>query len=157
VRVASSQPPQHLDFSRKRARGWTHAARCCLVLFACIAQLLVTAQHRHAPGIASQAIVSDIGSGLTLASFNAGKPGVRCTPAFAHAGSDNGGSPVPCQHDNCPCCPPVHASAGILPAETTRIAYTPHLSEAVAPPALLGVLTRPTAVAGQPRAPPILI
>jgi len=117
---------------------------------------LGTAQHGHAPGIASQAIVSDTGSGLTLASFNAEKPGVRCAPAFAHAGSDNGGSPVPCQHDNCPCCPPAHASAGILPPETTRIVYTPHLSEAVAPPALLGALTRPAAVAGQPRAPPIL-
>jgi hypothetical protein len=127
-------------------------------LLACIAQLLVTGQHRHAPGFASHATVFTTiatDSGLTLASFNAEKPEVRCAPAFAYAGSDDDGTPVPCEHDNCPCCPPVHAAAGILPPETTRVAYTPRLSKTIAPPVFLGALARPAAVNGQPRAPPI--
>ncbi|MGO9234326.1 MAG: DUF2946 family protein [Methylocella sp.] len=160
VRAASFQPPRHRDFSRNDARGWTRAVRCCLVLFACLAQLLVPAQHQHAPGFASHTIVFTTvatSSGLTLASFDAEQSGVRCAPDFAHSGSHDDGTPPPCQHDNCPCCPTVHAAAGILPADTTRVAYAPRLSEAVAPPARLGTFTRFAAFAGQPRAPPILI
>jgi hypothetical protein len=97
------------------------------------------------------------GSGIVLASFDAEKSGVRCEQDFTGAVSHDDGTPVPCQHDNCPCCPPVHAAAGILPPETTRAAYTPRLFEAVAPPALLGTFARFAAFAGQPRAPPILI
>jgi hypothetical protein len=92
-----------------------------------------------------------------LASFDAEQSGVRCAPDFTHSGSHDDGTPLPCQHDNCPCCPTVHAAAGILPADTTRVAYAPRLSEAVAPPARLGTFTRFAAFAGQPRAPPILI
>ena len=78
-------------------------------------------------------------------------------PDFARSGSHDDGTPPPCQHDNCPCCPTVHAAAGILPTETTRVAYAPRLSEAVAPPARLGTFTRFAAFAGQPPTPPILI
>jgi hypothetical protein len=160
VRAVCFQPPRYRVFSRNAARGWTRAARCCLILLACLAQLLVPAQHRHMHGIASHATVSfaaATGSGLTLASFDAENSGVHCASAFAHAGAHDDGVPAPCQHDNCPCCPLVHAAAGILPTETTRVAYAPRLSEAIAPPARLGTLTRFAAFAGQPRAPPILI
>jgi hypothetical protein len=47
---------------------------------------------------------------------------------------------------------------GILPQETARAAYAPTtLSAIAAPPALLGSLARFAVIAGQPRAPPILI
>jgi hypothetical protein len=74
------------------------------------------------------------------------KSGVRCTTTFDHAGSHDDGTPAPCQHDDCPCCPPVHhAAAGILPAEIIHAAYTPLLAKTLAPPpALLGSFTRPT-------------
>jgi hypothetical protein len=160
VRAVCLQSPRHRVFSRNPARGWTRALRCSLILFACLAQLLGPAQHRHAPGLASHTIVFTTlatDSGLTLASFDAEKSGVRCQADLTNAGSHDDGTPPPCPHDNCPCCPPVHATAGILPADTTRVAYAPRLSEAVAPPALLGTFTRFAAFAGQPRAPPILI
>ena len=160
MRAACFQPHRHRVTSRNTASAWSRAARCCLVLLACLAQLLVPAQHRHAPAIASHSIVfipAATSSGLTLASFDAEQSGVRCAPDFAHSGSHDDGTPPPCQHDNCPCCPTVHAAAGILPAETTRVVYAPRLSEAVAPPARLGTFKRFAAFAGQPRAPPILI
>ena len=160
MRAGSFQPHYHRIFSRNATKALSRAARCCLVLFACLAQLLVPAQHRHAPAIASHSIVfitAATSSGLTLARFDAEQAGVRCAPDFAHSGSNDDGTPPPCQHDNCPCCPTVHAAAGILPTETTRVAYAPRLSEAVAPPARLGTFTRFAAFAGQPRAPPILI
>lgn len=160
MRAACFHPPRHRVISRNAASAWSRAARCCLVLLACLAQLLVPAQHRHAPAIASHSIVfitAATSSGLKLASFDAEQSGVRCAPDLAHSGSHDDGTPPPCQHDNCPCCPTVHAAAGILPADTTRVAYAPRLSEAVAPPALLGTITRFAAFTGQPRAPPILI
>jgi hypothetical protein len=160
VRAAGLRHSKH--FSRSLARGWTRAARICLVFLACLAPLWMPAQHRHAPGLAAHSIVFDTvatGSGPTLASFDVEKSGVRCAPAFGHAASHDDDTPAPCQQDNCPCCEPVQAAAGILPPETTRAAYAPRLSKTLAPspPAVLGSLTRPTAFDGQPRAPPILI
>jgi hypothetical protein len=46
---------------------------------------------------------------------------------------------------------------GILPQGMAGAAYAPPLSAIAAPPALLGSLARFAVIAGQPRAPPILI
>jgi hypothetical protein len=153
VRAAALRPSPNCGLTRSSSKGWTRAFRCCLILLACFAQLLVPVQHRHAPGIASYPTVfasAATGSGLE-------KSGVRCTTTFDHAGSHDDGAPAPCQHDDCPCCPPVHhAAAGILPAEIIHAAYTPLLAKTLAPPpALLGSFTRPTAFEGQRRAPPV--
>ncbi|MGI8570768.1 MAG: methyltransferase domain-containing protein [Methylocella sp.] len=75
----------------------------------------------------------------------------------AQSGSHNGDAPAPCQHDNCPCCPPVHAAAGVLPQGAVLAAFAPLLAGTVTPPAFLDALKRSAAFAGQPRAPPILI
>jgi hypothetical protein len=46
---------------------------------------------------------------------------------------------------------------GILPQEMARAADAPPLSAIATPPLLLGSLARFAVIAGQPRAPPILI
>ncbi|MGH6936678.1 MAG: hypothetical protein ACRED2_10940, partial [Methylocella sp.] len=105
--------------------------RCCLVLFACLAQLWTPAQHRHAPSIAAHSVVLDTantGSGLTPASFEAGKSGVPCPVHGTRASSNGGDSPPPCHHDDypfcpCPCCS-LDTAMGNLPQETARAAYT---------------------------------
>ena len=71
MRAALSIPHRHRNVSRNAARAWSRAARCCLVLLACLAQLLVPAQPRHAPHIASHSIVfitAATSSGLSLTS-----------------------------------------------------------------------------------------
>src|ERR1700731_3068629 len=73
VRAAGLRPSKHS--SRSPARGWTRAARCCLVLLACLAQLWMPVQHRHAPGIAAHSVVHETAassSGVTPARFAAG-------------------------------------------------------------------------------------
>jgi hypothetical protein len=164
VRVGGLRPSKR--FSRSHARGWTRAARICLVLLGCLAQLWMPAQHRHAPGSAARSMVhktAATGSDLTLASFDAGRTGVPCAVHGTRAGSNGGDGPAPCHHDDCPfcpcpcCCSHVHAAMGILPQETARVAYAPPHSTTLAPPALLGTLTRYETFAGQPRAPPILV
>ena len=157
MRAGRFQPSRHWVLSRNAAKGWTRAARCLLVVLACLAELLVPAQHGHAQATVSHSAVlstAATGSGLALANFDEAKSAVRCTRDLD---SHDGGSPPPCQHDDCPCCPTVHAAAGILPPETTQAAFSPRLLKAIAPPALLGTLRRFAAFAGQPRAPPILI
>jgi hypothetical protein len=164
VRAGGLRPSKH--FSRSPARGWTRAARICLVLLACLAQLWVPAQHRHAPGIAARSVVhatAASSSGVTPASFDAGRLGVPCAVHGTRASSNGGGVPAPCHHGDCPfcpcpcCCSHVHAAMGILPQETVRAAYAPPHSTTVAPPALLGSRARFAVFAGQPRAPPIPI
>ena len=163
MRAGRSQPPRHRVFTRNAASGWTRAAHCCLILLACLTQLLAPAQRGHAPGFASHSTIfatAATGSSLTPASISGEKSAVGCA---YHASSHDGNGPVPGDRDNCPCCPcpcccsPVHAALGIVPQETARPAYAPRLFESVAPPALLGTFTRSAAFAGQPRAPPILI
>jgi hypothetical protein len=165
VRVPGLRPSKR--FSRSPARGWMRAARCCLVVLACLAQLLGAAQqHQHMPGFAAHAMVHEAaaGSDLTPASFDAGQSGVPCAVQGTRASPNSGDGPAPCHHGDCPfcpcpcCCSHVHTAMGILPQETARAAYAPLLSiTVVAPPALLGSRTRFAAFAGQPRAPPILI
>ncbi len=165
MRAAGLRPSKH--FSRSRATGWTRAARFCLVLLACLAQLLVPAQHRHAPGFAAHSMVHEIAassSGVTPASFDAGQSSVPCAMHGTRASSGGGNGSAPCPHGDCPFCPcpccysHVHAAMGILPQETARAAYAPlPLSAIAAPPARLGSLTRFAVFAGQPRAPPILV
>ncbi len=150
-------------FSRGSVCGSTRAVRFWLVFLACLAQLWMPAQHRHAPGFASHSTAFTTvatGSGLTLASFDEEKSRVPCAH---HASSHDGNGPSPSDHDNCPCCAClcccalVHAALGILPQEALRPAYAPLIAAIAAPPALLGTLRRFAAFAGQPRAPPILI
>jgi len=102
------------------------------------------------------------GSGFTPARFDAGQSGVPCPLHGTHATSHDGNGPAPCHHGDCPfcpcpCCSHVYAAMGILPQETSRAAYAPPLSATVAPAALLGSLARFAVIAGQARAPPILI
>jgi hypothetical protein len=162
VRAASLRRNQHL--SRRSARGWTRAARCCLVFLACLAQLWTPAQHWRAPAIASHSVVlatPTTGSGLTPANFEAGKSGVPCAGHGTRASFNGGDGPPPCHHDDCPFCPcpccSLHSAMGILPQETARASYAPLLSTTVAPTALLGSLAWFAAFAWQPRAPPILV
>jgi hypothetical protein len=51
----------------------------------------------------------------------------------------------------------LHAAIGILPPEMSRAAYAPPFAKLSPPPVLLGSTVRFAVVAGQPRAPPILI
>jgi hypothetical protein len=163
VRAAGLGPSKR--YSRSSARGWTRAARICLVLLACLAQLWMPAQHRHAPGSAAHSMVHETAagsSGVTLASFDAGQSSVPCAVRGTRASSNGGDGPAPCHHGDCPfcpcpCCSHVPAAMGILPQETARVAYAPPHSTTLAPPALLGTLTRYETIAGQPRAPPILV
>jgi hypothetical protein len=153
--------------SRSPARGWTRAARCCLVLLACLAQLWTPAQHRHTPGFAAHSMVHETAassSGVTPASLDAGQSSVPCAVHGTRAGPNRGDGPAPCHHGDCPfcpcpcCCSQLHAAMGILPREMARAAaYAPPVSATLAPPALLGTLKRYVVFAGQPRAPPILI
>jgi hypothetical protein len=125
------------------------------------------AQHRHAPGIAAHSVVFDTvatGAGLTTASFDAGQSSVPCAVHGTRAGPNGGGGQAPCHHGDCPfcpcpcCCSQLHAAMGILPQEMARAAaYAAPVSTTLAPPALLGSLARFAVIAGQPRAPPILI
>ena len=160
----------HRGLTRSVARDWTRAVRCCLAVVACLAQLMVAAQHHpHAPGFAAHAMVHEAASsssGVTAASFQAEQSGVPCAVhgTRANDGNGSGGAPCPCcPHGDCPfcpcpcCCSHVPAAMGILPQETARAAYAPPHSATVAPPALLDTLKRFAAFAGQPRAPPILI
>jgi hypothetical protein len=103
-------------------------------------------------------------SGVTPASFDAGQSSVPCAIHSTRAGPNGGDGPAPCRHGDCPFCPcpcwcsQVHAAIGILPQEMARAAaYAPPVSTTLAPPALLGSLARFAVIAGQPRAPPILI
>ncbi len=102
-------------------------------------------------------------SRLTLLSIDAGQPGVPCALHGAHANSHQGNGPPPCNNGDCPCCPfcpccaAIHAAMGILPQEVVRADYAPFVSTFAAPPAVLGLITRFVAFAGQPRAPPVLI
>ena len=102
----------HRGLTRSVARDWTRAVRCCLAVIACLAQLMVAAQHHpHAPGFAAHAMVHEAASsssGVTAASFHAEQSGVPC--AFhgtrANDGNGSGGAPCPCcPHGDCPFCP----------------------------------------------------
>jgi hypothetical protein len=116
-------------------------------------------------GFAAHSVVHETAANsfrVTPASLDAGQSSVPCAVHGARAGSHRGDSPAPCHHDDCPfcpcpCCSQLHAAMGILPQETVRAAYAPPLSAIAAPPALLGSLARFAVIAGQPRAPPILI
>ena len=167
MRAAGLRPSKR--FSRSPARGWTRAARICLVLLACLAQLWMPAQHQpHAAGFAAHAMVHEAApssSGVTAASFHAEQSDVPC--AFrgtrANDGNGGGGAPCPCcPHGDCPfcpcpCCSHVNAAIGILPQAAARAAYAPPFSTIIAPPARLGSAARFAVFAGQPRAPPLSI
>jgi hypothetical protein len=165
VRAAGRRPPKR--FSRSPARGGTRAARCCLVLLACLAQLSVPAQHPHTLGFAAHSVVHETtasSSGVTPASFDASQSSVPCAVHGTRAGPNGSDGPAPRHHGDCPfcpcpcCCSQLHAAMGILPQEMARAAaYAPPVSMTLAPPALLGSLARFAVIAGQPRAPPILI
>ena len=153
------------QFSRSSAYSWRQAVRFWLVFIACLAQIGMPAQHWLAPGFAAHSMVSDpvaTGSGFTPARFDAGQSGVPCPLHGTHATSHDGNGPAPCHHEDCPfcpclCCVHVHAAVGILLQETARTDYAPPFSRLAPPPVRLGSSARFACIAGQPRAPPILI
>lgn len=159
MRAAALRPTQHL--TRSSARGWARAARCCLVLLACLAQLSAPAQHRQMPGFAAHSIVTAARSSVTPASLHAEQSGVPCAVHGTRAGNGSGNAPSCPQGDcpfcPCPCCASLHAAFGILPQEAARAAYAPPFSTIAPPPVRLGTAVRFAAIAGQPRAPPLSI
>ena len=56
LREAGLRPHLQRDWPRSSSKGWTRAVQYWLVLLACLAQLWMPPQHRHAPGIATQTI-----------------------------------------------------------------------------------------------------
>ena len=157
MRSAGLWPHPYRGWTPSSSKGWTRAARYWLVFIACLAQLWVPAQHRHAPFAAHTIVASSGAAGAALSSIGAGKSDLRCSLSGAVSNSHDGGTPAPCQNDNCPCCPLMHSVIGVLPQEAGRVVYAPLLSATVAQPALFCPLTRFASFAGQPRAPPILI
>ena len=149
------------------AGDWARAARYCLGLLACLAQLSAPAQAGHPPAIAAHSIIhkagADAAAGVASASVAAAHSGVPCALHAARAGPDKGtSSPAPCPNGDCPfcpcpCCAPLHAAFGILPQEMSRATYASSFSEIALPPTRLGSPLRFAVIAGQPRAPPVLI
>jgi hypothetical protein len=157
----------HRHCPRNCASSLARAARFCLVLLACLAQLSTPVQHLQAPAFAAQAaqaMVHETG-GNGAADTTRGsitQSDVPCPFHSAHAKPPEGGNGAPCHHGNCPfcpcpCCVPMHVAMGILPQETARAAHAPPFSTFAPPPARLGSPARFAVIAGQPRAPPILI
>ena len=143
------------------ARDWSRAARLCIALIACFAQLSVTVQHRSVPGPAAPAMVygtAAAGSGDTPARFDTAHASVRCP--LHGIGARDSNSPAPRHHGDCPlcpCCAPLYAAIGILPQDMSWAVYAPRFAKLAPPPVLLGSAARFAVIAGQPRAPPILI
>jgi len=102
-------------------------------------------------------------AGAAPASLAARQSGVPCALHGARASPDYGtNSPAPCPNGDCPfcpcpCCAPLHAAIGILPQVAARTEYAPSFSAISLPPIRLGSALRFAVIAGQPRAPPILI
>jgi hypothetical protein len=149
--------------SQCHARDWPRAARLCIALIACLAQLSVSAQHRPVLGVAAPAMVYDTaaaGSGNTAARFDTAHASVPCTHHGIGARDSNSPAPSPhrdCPFCPCPCCAPLHATIGILPPEMSRAAYAPRFAKIAPSPVRICAAVRFAIVAGQPRAPPILI
>ena len=142
----------------------TRVVRPWLVLLACLAQLWIPAQSRHAPAFATHTIAySAAATGLTIVSVDEGQSGDPCPLRGPRPSSHDSNGPSPCDHENCPCCACLcccslmHTALGILPQETARAVFAPLLATIAVPPAFLGALTWSVGFAGQPRAPPILI
>ena len=149
-----------LHRGRTRGSSRTRVARFWLLLVACLAQLWMPPHDEHMRGVAAHVLSSHsdaASSGLATSSISAAKADIRCSPAGAQSGSHDGDAPAPCQQDNCPCCPLVHATVGILPQEAAFAGFAPLLAKTVTPPARLGAFNSSPAFAGQPRAPPVLI
>jgi hypothetical protein len=158
VRAAGLLFPLSRGRTRSSSKGLARIARCWVVLVACLVQSWTPAEQRHAPAFAAHGVALNSGAASSdLANASTETSDIRCSLLGDPSSSDHGKAPIPCQHDNCPCCSLVHAAIGVLPQDAARAIYTPRLSTIVAPPSLLGSLTRFEAFSGQPRAPPILI
>ena len=162
----SGEPPasRAFFFSLSCACSSTRVVRLWLVLLACLAQLWMPAQSRHAPAFAAHTIAyGAAATGLTIVSVDGGQSGIPCPLHGPRPSSHDGNGPSPCDHENCPCCACLcccsfmHAALGILPQETARAVFAPLLATIAVPPTFLGSRPRFAAFAWQPRAPPILI
>lgn len=147
------------------ARDWRRGACLGLGLLACLAQLQAPGLARPAPDHAAHAVVSKAGSdgaaGAPVASLAGDETSVPCPLHAAKASPGHGAnSPAPCPNGDCPCCPccaPLHAAIGILPQAMSRAGHAPAFAVIARPPMRLGSPSRFAVIAGQPRAPPILI
>jgi len=151
-------------FSLNCACSSTRGARLWLVLLACLAQLWMPAQYRHAPAFAAHTVAyGAAATRFTIASLDEGQFGVPCPLHGRTVNSYDDNGPSHRDHENCPCCACLcccslmHAALGILPQETGGAVFAPLLSTIAATPAFLGSYARFAAFAWQPRAPPILI
>ena len=142
------------------ARDWARGARFCLALFACLSQFSAPVQQRLATGDAvsfSGYSTVHTHSGVAPAQVDTAHASVPCA---AHRTQTSGGDgPAPCHGDCpfCPCCTMLHAAIGVLPQQMSRVAIARPFSKLGPPPLALGSNARFAVVAGQPRAPPVLI
>src|SRR5262249_7016102 len=146
------------------AGDWRRVPRLCLAVVACLAQLPGPVPHFQVP---LHPIFSNAGTngaaGAAPASLAARQSGVPCALHGARTSPDNGAnSPAPCPNGDCPFCPcpcyaPLQCALGVLPQGMSRAAYAPSFSAIPLPPIRLGSALRFAVIAGQPRAPPILI
>ncbi len=142
------------------ARDWARRARFCLALFACLSQLSAPVQQRLAPSVAASFSgynTVHTHSGIAQAQFDTAHGSVPCAAHRSGTGGSN--DPAPCHRDCpfCPCCMMLHAAIGVLPQGMSRTAYAPPFSKRGPTPLRLGSSERFAIVAGQPRAPPVLI
>ncbi len=142
------------------ARDWARRACFCLFLFACLSQLSAPVQQRLAASVAasfSGYTTVHTRSGIAPEQFNTAHASVPCAAHRSGTGGSN--DPVPCHGDCpfCPCCATLHAAIGILPQEMSRTAYAWPFSKLGPPPLRLGRSAHFDVIAGQPRAPPVLI
>lgn len=142
------------------ARDWPRSAGYCLAVIACLSQLSAPAQHRLAQSVAasfSDYSALDARSGFAPAPFDTVHASVPCAAHRSGTAGSNGPAPCPGDCPFCPCCATLHAEFGILPQEMSWIAYARPFSELGPPPLRLGSSAHFDVIAGQPRAPPVLI
>ena len=147
--AASGSPPALWAFFAELRCNATRAVRLWVDLLACLAQLWMPAQYRHAPAFATHTIASGAAAtGLTIVSVDEGQSDVPCPFHAPRASSHDGNGPVPCDHENCPCCACLctcslmHVAFGMLPQETARAVFAPLLATIAVPPAFLGSRAR---------------
>ena len=150
-------PFRHFDRSHIRV-AWkisSYAFAHGLILAVCLAQLWMTPHAGHIHRIAAHALNFEADAVCDAA---ASKEGMCCSSQFAAAShSHDGNVPVPCQQDDCVCCPLPFALTDVVLQQIAITGLTVLHVKAATSPVSLGAFKRTAAFAGMPRAPPILI